>query len=329
MSCLLYRGSKDFQSAASESNRLVLTIGNFDGMHLGHKSLFDEVIQLAKEELARPTLVSFYPHPKLYFERKKFPHSDSQSSFHNNGILTPPRQKLFRASTYEMGALVLLRFSDALANLYPEEFFIKKIFPLGTIAGIVVGGDWHFGKDKSGNVNTLLELSQKYKFKIKIIPDKALNNERISSSLIRKMIAAGDISSANNYLGYTYLLSGKVRRGDQRGRLLGFPTMNLAFKEELLPQFGVYRTSVLIEGEWLPSITNVGIRPTFSGSSPVVETHVLSGYGRENYSRENYGERIDVKFIDRIRAEHRFSNIDELKMQIGKDIQTAKKGHFG
>jgi riboflavin kinase/FMN adenylyltransferase len=313
MKSLLYR------DVTSDSDKIVVTIGNFDGMHLGHKSLFQELVKMAKEEIAVPTLVSFYPHPKFFFAEKR-----GLTLNPEDGFLSSPRQKLAQANAVGIERLVLLHFSDALSQLTPLEFFDQKIMPLGKLRGVVVGRDWCFGRDKAGNIETLAELGKKYNFRVKILEDESVNGQRVSSSLIRNTIAKGDVALASKYLGYNFSLSGHVKKGDQRGRLLGFPTMNLLFKNDLLPSYGVYKTSTIVRGKSLPSITNVGIRPTFSGSKPVVETHILEGF-----SGENYGERVEVAFIDRIRSEKKFANIEELKSQIEKDIAIAKQGHLG
>jgi riboflavin kinase/FMN adenylyltransferase len=308
MNSLLSRGVKP------ETNKIVLTIGNFDGMHLGHLSLFQEVVKLAKEEDAIPTLVTFYPHPKFYFAKQR-----NVTLPPEEGELSSPRQKFSRATQLGILKVVLLRFGQKLSELTPEEFFETQILPIGEIKGIVVGRDWCFGRNKAGTAQTLQDFGVRYGFKVKILEDQAISGERISSSIIRKKISSGDVQSASEFLGYHYSLSGHVKKGDQRGRLIGFPTMNLKFGNELLPAYGVYRTSTIVRGKSLPSITNVGVRPTFAGSKIVVETHVL-----EDYSGENYGERIKVSFIERLRAEKKFSGIEELKAQIEKDIQIAK-----
>lgn len=319
MKSLLFRDAVSNDNLVSDPKRVVVTIGNFDGMHLGHKSLFQELVKLAKEESAVPTLVSFYPHPKFFFAQKRGVILPSEE-----GFISSPRQKLARASAAGIERLVLLHFSQSLSQLTPQEFFDQKILPLGKLCGVVVGRDWCFGRNKAGNINTLAELGSKHDFKVRILEDESIGGQRVSSSLIRSSIAKGDVHLASTYLGYNFSLSGHVKKGDQRGRLLGFPTMNLLFKNDLLPAYGVYRTSTVVRGQSLPSITNVGVRPTFSGSKPVVETHVLEGF-----SGENYGERVEVAFLDRIRDEKKFANIEELKSQIQKDIEIAKQGPFG
>lgn len=319
MKSLLFRDTVSNDRLVSDLNRVVVTIGNFDGMHLGHNRLFQELVKLAEEENAVPTLVSFYPHPKFFFAEKR-----GVKLGNEEGFLSSPRQKLARANAAGIERLVLLHFGQNLSQLSPEEFFDRKILSLGKLSGVVVGRDWCFGRDKGGNISTLADLGQKFNFKVRILEDLSVGGQRVSSSLIRSSISKGDVSLAATYLGYDYSLSGHVKKGDQRGRLLGFPTMNLLFKNDLLPAYGVYRTSTVVRGASLPSITNVGIRPTFSGSRPVVETHILEGF-----SGENYGERVEVAFLDRIREEKKFASIEELKTQIERDIEVAKQGRFG
>ena len=313
MKSLLYRDS------TNDSTRVVVTIGNFDGMHLGHRRIFDELHKLAQEENAKPVLVSFYPHPKFFFAEAKGIVLGPE-----DGFLSSPRQKLARANEAGIERLVLLHFGQSLSELSPQEFFDQKIFSLGKVCGVVVGRDWCFGRNRAGTVETLCEFGIKHGFKVKVLQDQSIDGKRISSSLIRKAISAGDVKMAATYLGYNYSLSGHVKKGDQRGRLLGFPTMNLLFRNDLLPAYGVYKTSTIVRGQSLPSITNVGVRPTFAGSKLVVETHILEGF-----SGENYGERVEVAFLERIRAEKKFANIEELKAQITNDIIASKQGRIG
>jgi riboflavin kinase/FMN adenylyltransferase len=315
MGCLLFRGIESFKSEVS--GRLVVTIGNFDGMHLGHRAIFREVNALAADNNASSVLVSFYPHPRYYFARARGESVDTS-------LLSPPRQKVARAEELGLDALVLIRFSKQLSALSPEEFLKKHVLALGDVKAIVVGRDWHFGKDRAGNAATLKEFGEREGFAVNVVSDESISGKRVSSSGIRQMLKDGDVAHAAENLGYAYTLCGRVQHGDQRGRQLGFPTMNLSFRDELLPAFGVYRTSTLVRGKLLPSISNVGTRPTFSGAKALVETHILEGF-----SGENYGERVEVRFYERIRPEQRFSGIDELRTQIGKDISIARKGHVG
>lgn len=298
----------------SGNNPLIVTVGNFDGMHCGHTALFRAVRETAKIiPNALTVLLTLFPHPKRYFKRKA-----GQPLTLEDGILTGLRVKLERASQEDFSILAVLHFGQALANLEPEEFINQHLLALGNVKVVVVGEDWRFGRDRTGNVEVLKNFTDKRDLAVKVVPEELVDGVRVSSSLIRKLLISGDVNRAAKFLGRPYRLIGRVRHGDKMGRQLGFPTANLVFHKELLPAFGVYKTRVTVEGKSFRSVTNIGIKPTFTDENPIVETYILEGF-----SEEIYGKRLELDLLDYIRPEIRFSSLEELKAQIGKDVEIA------
>jgi riboflavin kinase/FMN adenylyltransferase len=287
---------------------LAVTVGNFDGMHLGHRALFAEVKKLPAEA---QVLLTFHPHPRFFFKRHR-----GEALEPEDRLLTPICRKFQLAAEIGLAAVVSIRFNSTLAALPPTEFIEQNILQLGDVRGIVVGEDWCFGKNRSGNAALLREVSTNRGIELRVVRDQSYDGTRVSSSRIRVLLKDGEIRSANTLLGSPFALSGKVFRGDQRGRQLGFPTANIAPKNALTPRPGVYVTTTDVAGRIWPSITNVGVRPTFQGEELRVETHILDGFNEEIYTK-----RINVYFHDRIREEMKFASVSELKTQIEQDIR--------
>jgi len=305
--CLLYRSAKNLKEELG-SAPLIVTVGNFDGMHRGHESLLAAARALQSEiEGSKSVILTFYPHPRFYFKRQ-------QTEL--DGLLTSIRIKLLRAGQAGISAMVAMRFNADLVALSPEDFIRDKILALGNVQAVVVGQDWCFGKDRAGNAETLREIGARLNFKVRVICDQKDGQDRISSSLIRNLLREGDMERAQSLLGEPYMLTGKVIHGDKRGTKIGFPTANVIFRREQTPKLGVYSTLVTLEGRTYNSITNVGVRPTFQGPRKVVvETHILDGF-----SEQIYGKRVYVEFLRMLRPEMKFASVDELTSQIQRDI---------
>ncbi len=317
MSCLLLRSVTSLRKRLGEAP-LVLTIGNFDGMHCGHRALFKQVRDRSEAiSGSKRVLITFSPHPRQYFA-----HLSGRKLQADEGVLTSVRIKLEQAELEKFDALVVLPFSQRLALLSPEQFLEQQVSGSGSVAAVVIGQDWRFGKERAGSADTIRTFALRKGFLLDVLSDQRESGERISSSRIRKLLAAGDVAEAQSLLGRPYALTDHVRHGDHRGRTIGFPTANLWFHDELLPAFGVYVTRTVVGGETIRSITNVGKRPTVKSlggaDRTIVETHLLDGFGREIY-----GRRIKVEFLERVRPELRFGSLEELKAQIEKDIAKA------
>jgi riboflavin kinase/FMN adenylyltransferase len=295
---------------ATYAHTSVLAIGNFDGIHLGHQAVLRAAVDLAKSRNAVSTALTFDPSPRKVLRPESAPPRLSTNA---------QRMEWFNALGLE--AAVVLPFTLDLARLAPEEFVQQILVRDLQVKIVLVGENFHFGHKQAGNVKLLKELGAKYGFEVVIIPPVEYRSEVVSSTIIRREVAEGDVSHAGRLLGRPFALTGEVVRGTGTGRKFTFPTLNLAAEQELLAARGVYITRTLFDGEKCSrrSVTNIGIRPTFNGSALSVETHLLDFQGSET------PKRIEVRFWKRLREEKKFSGPEELRAQIARDIASANK----
>jgi riboflavin kinase/FMN adenylyltransferase len=324
------RRSPPLSSAAAESRRLatftsseawasryatygyksVLAIGNFDGIHLGHQAILRSAVARAQALGAVSTALTFDPSPRRVLRPESAPLRLSTNS---------QRTDWFNALGVE--AAVVLPFTLDLARLSPEEFVEQILVRDLQVKTVLVGEDFHFGHKQAGNVKLLKELGTKNGFDVAIVPPVQYRGEIVSSTIIRREVADGDVSHAGRLLGRPFALTGQVVSGTGTGRKFTFPTLNLAAEQELLPARGVYVTRTVFDGESCSrrSLTNIGVRPTFNGSVLSVETHLLDFQGI------GAPKRIEVRFWKRLREERKFAGAEELRAQIARDIATATK----
>lgn len=295
---------------------VVATLGNFDGVHLGHQRLIERVLSW-KEKLGetsggrqvKSVVISFFPPP---------------ATFINKSVLlsqiTSVREKYLIFDQYQIDYMCLLRFNAQLAGSSAERFVSDVLLKQLNIAVLVIGDDAGVGQRREGDSGFIAKKFRAAGREAEIVPLLDVNGEKISSRRIRSCLEMGDIKQVNQFLGRPFTLSGRVVMDQRRGAGLGFPTANLYLPGQMLPRFGVYVTTVLLGDRKYPSVTNVGIRPTFSAVVPVVETHIL-----DFKSEQFYGERITVEFHKYIREELKFSNKQGLILQIEQDIQRARQ----
>ena len=305
--------------AGSESVRAadrgsVLTVGNFDGLHLGHQSLLRSVTETARSS-GRPACVyTFDPHPR----RVLFPDRAEH-------LLMTSVQ--LEAGLEAAGVDLLVRepFTREFARLSAEEFLDRIIGSRLAPSRVFVGEAFHFGKGRAGSAETLQQLAPKLGMRVDVIPQVRVGDGDSSSTRVRRAIAEGDVAEAYRCLGRGYAIWGRVVHGDHRGRTLGFPTANLETANELLPAFGVYAATVRSvvndrpEGETRAAVANVGTRPTFEPGRVLTEVHLLDFQG------DLYGQDLEVCFLERIRPEKKFSGPDELRQQIAADSERARQ----
>ena len=288
----------------------VLAIGNFDGIHLGHQAILRAVVQRAEKTKDVATALTFDPSPRRVLRPESAPMRVCTNA-----------QRIEWFGTVGLEAAVVLPFTLDLARLSPEEF-VEQILVRGLhVRAVLVGENFRFGHKQGGDVALLRELGARYGFAVEIIPPIALDGEIVSSTAIRREIAAGDVTHAARLLGRPFVLTGEVVSGTGTGRRFTFPTLNLKPEQELLPGRGVYVTRALLQGETKSrrSVTNVGMRPTFNGASLSVETHLL------DFSGEVTAKRMEVRFWKRLREEKKFTGPEELRAQIAKDISSARR----
>jgi len=287
-----------------------LAIGNFDGIHLGHQAILSASVARAREIKAMATALTFDPFPQKVLRPESAPLRISTTA-----------QRLHCFAALGMDAAVVLPFTHDLAKLSPQEFVDQILVKDLHVRTVFVGENFRFGHKQAGNARLLVELGAQRGFEVVIIPPVIHKREVVSSTIIRREIAEGDVAHAARLLGRPFVLTGKVVSGTGTGRRFTFPTLNLAAEQELLPARGVYVTRTLIEGESRTrrSVTNIGVRPTFNGSALSVETHVLEPLS------EFTPARIEVHFWKRLREEKKFSGPEELRAQIARDIASADK----
>lgn len=304
---------RTLQEASAGLERPVITIGNFDGVHVGHQAIFERVRQLADERGVAGAALTFSPHPVRYFR----PDIDSFR-------LTTDAQKFDLIGQYGLDTAVVLDFDDELSGLTPEQFVAKVIDEGLGAQYVVVGQDFAFGKGRAGSTDDLERLCAERGIETEIAADVCVDGEPVSSTRVRDELAAGHIAEIVRLLGRPYRIVGTVVEGDKRGRKLGFPTANIVPENPLLPPHGVYATSLHVEGmPTLQSITNVGVRPTFGGGDVVVETFVLS-HGTDEVDLDLYGEAVELDFWTFVRPEIEFDGPKELVAQIEQDVAQVR-----
>ena len=289
---------------------LSATIGNFDGMHLGHKAILEKVKKNAKERNLSTLVIFTEPHAAEYFSKI-------------NNTPPPPRiipwrDKLRLISENGIDFCMLLRFDEYLKSMTPEQF-TEKILEELQIKSLTIGDDFKFGKDRKGDYQFLKNWGESMNIEIDKTDTVKVDDQRVSSTRIREALISNNFKNANVMLDWHYSYSGKVVYGNQLGREIGVPTANIWIPKQKLPISGVYAVRCLVDHEKYLGIANMGIRPTVGGTRPVLETHIF------DFEKDIYGRRITVQFIEKIREEVKFDSIDLLKSQIKKDIEEAKK----
>lgn len=284
-------------------SKTVVALGFFDGVHIAHQKIIQSAVNFAKENNLSPIALTFDKSPLEILSPEKV-------SYITDSAKKADLIKKLGADTE------FLALSEKLLSMTPEEF-VKDILVDGFhISHAVCGYNYRFGKNGAGNTDTLYNLGKKYGFTVEICGEVTLHKESVSSSNIRNHIREGNIKSANALLGYNFAIRGTVTEGKRLGKTLGFPTANVFFeKGSVLPLCGVYKTLAVIDNIKSPAITNVGINPTVGGEKMRSETYI------HGFSEDIYGKNITIEFIDFIREERKFANLDELKAQIKKDIE--------
>lgn len=292
-------------------NNCVLTIGAFDGIHIGHRKLLNTVISSSKDIMANSAVITFNPLPYVFLKNISGPYN-----------LISNKEKSNLLSSMGIDILITLGFNKQLSLLSPQEF-VKTILQHIEFNKLIVGYDFTLGKNKTGTFSVLETIGKENGFGVNAIPPLKVNGKIVSSSLIRETLHAGNIKRVNKYLGRVYSVEGVVEKGDGRGHKIGIPTANIEYdKNRLLPKKGVYVTLASVNNNTYPSVTNIGVRPTFYDNnieSPSIETHIL------NFNDNIYNKNIKIDFIEFARNEKKFSNVTTLISQINKDISFAQK----
>jgi riboflavin kinase/FMN adenylyltransferase len=303
---------KIFESIDSftSTKKTVVTIGSFDGVHLGHQKIIASLKAESQKLDAESLILSFLNHPR--------------SVLNNNSdlkLLTTNHEKTALLRKSNLNHLILHPFDNDFANLSAQEFVSEILVKKLNVAKIIVGHDHRFGKNRSAGFDDLKLFGQQYGFKVQQISAQEIDEVSISSTKIRNALVDGNIKLANDFLGYAYSISGNVVAGKQLGRTIGVPTANIAIDnlQKMMPKKGVYVVQSFLDNKTVFGVMNIGNRPTVDGQEQTVEIHFL------DFDKDLYHQKISVSILDRIRDEQKFESLADLKIQISKDIEVARK----
>ena len=298
----VYHDIKDFRKIPNA----IVTIGTFDGVHLGHQAVFKQMVDKARQIGGETVVITFFSHPRIVISP-----NDNRLR-----LITSQEDKIEHLRRSNIDNLIIINFTKEFSHTSSEDFIKDYVVRYIQPAILVIGYDHHFGSNRSGDFDTLSKLGMEFHFAVEKINEQDIEDITISSTKIRSALQQGDIKLANKLLGYSYSTSGIVTHGDSIGRTLGFPTANISIKPEyqLIEKTGVYATIAKVDGKDYPSMTYIGRRPTISNGLPTsTETYIM------DFDGDLYGKEIRVTFVDRVRDEMTFDNLERLKSQIQED----------
>lgn len=294
--------------AFDSSEKTIVTIGTFDGIHIGHKKILKDLIATAKKEGKKSVLLTFFPHPRMVLQKDK-----------TILLLNTLDEKSMLLEKMGLDYLIIHPFSKEFSRLTALDFVRDVLVNKLNTSRLIIGYDHHFGKNREGNIHQLKEYSLLYNFKIEEIPAQDIDDVSVSSTKIRVALKEGNLKTANNYLGYHYMLSGIVVKGKKLGGTIGFPTANIEVKEsyKLIPSTGVYIIKTQINAILFHGIMNIGFNPTVLGKHQTIEAHLF------DFNENLYGKKITVEFVYFLREERKFKSVEELVAQLNIDKENA------
>lgn len=286
------------------TSKTIVTIGTFDGVHIGHQKILEKIVQNAKVLNCESLVLTFFPHPRMVLQ-------DSTTI----KLLNTVDEKSLLLAKIGIDTLIIHPFDKEFSRLSAEEFVTTILVDKFNIHKIIIGHDHRFGRNRTANIDDLIQFGKEYNFEVEQISVEEIDAVAVSSTKIRNAILDGDITLANEYLGYEYFFSGDVVKGKQLGRTIGFPTANIHIKEDykLIPKNGVYIIKSSYEGKTLFGMMNIGTRPTVDGENQTIEVYFFE------FNKEIYNETLTITILKRIRPEIKFNSLDDLKSQIEKD----------
>jgi len=303
---------RDYKNCPEFARKTIIALGNFDGLHLGHKAVINKTIEIAKNNSLPSAVMTFEPHPVQIFRPDTPPLR-----------ITPFRRKVHLVKELGIDFLFPVRFNNSFAKITATDFIEKILVKYLGVQHVVIGYDFIFGHKRSGNALLLKKFSKKHGFGLTQLkaerPEDKNSKDVFSSTIIRNLLKEGKINEAREMLGHDFIIEGRVIKGDDRGKNLGFHTANIKLKDYLRPAFGVYIAEVqTFDGKWHQAILNIGNRPTFKKTDELLEVHIF------DMNENLYGQKLCVKFLKYIRPEIKFANPEELKKQIAEDIKKTK-----
>jgi len=297
----VYRNIEEF----SRLDNAIVTTGTFAGVHYGHQKIISRLEELAKQHNGESVIITFFPHPRLVL----FPEDNDLK------LINTLDEKIELLEKSGIDHLLIIPFTKEFSRLSSLEFIQQILVDKIGTKKLVIGYDHHFGKNREGSFEHLKHYSTEYGFEVEEIPEQDINDVAVSSTKIRNAILEGDVSVANKYLGYNFSLRGLVKKGDQIGRTLGFPTANISLAEsyKIIPADGIYAVNVFIQDRKLQGMLYIGDRPTVQGKSKVIEVNIF------DFSEDVYDQLIKVEFLQYIRGDKYFNSLEELKVALAKD----------
>jgi riboflavin kinase/FMN adenylyltransferase len=297
----IYHNINEFKAL----DKAVVTIGTFDGVHLGHRKIIERLKELADEIGGEAVILTFFPHPRMILN----PGDESLK------LINTIQEKAALLEQLGIDHLIITPFSRDFSNQSPEAYIRDVLVNTIGTKKIVIGYDHRFGKDRAGDFDDLLRLSTNYGYDVVEIPEQDINDVAVSSTLVREALLNGAIELANNFLGYPFYITGKVGRGDQIGRTIGYPTANIMIEEtyKLIPDDGIFSAKVIIRGVSYKGMAYIGSRPTINGITRNIEVNIF------DFDTEIYGEEISMQFFNYVRGDVKFDGLDALKIQLAKD----------
>ncbi len=300
----LFHSINDFRS----TKKTILTLGTFDGVHIGHKKILERITQNTENGKYESLVLTFFPHPRMVLQEK------SEIKLLNT---ISEKSKLLEETGIEN--LVIHPFNESFSRLTAEEFVHSILVDQFHIQKIIIGHDHRFGRNRTANIDDLIAFGKEYGFEVEQISAQEIQDVSVSSTKIRKALDEGNIALANEYLGYSYFLSGEVVKGKQLGRTIGFPTANINIEEDYkkIPKNGVYIVKAIISQKEVFGMMNIGFNPTVNGEKQTIEVHFF------DFDSDIYGQKIEIHLLDYIREEQKFGSVDLLKEQLNHDKITA------
>jgi len=286
----------------------IVTIGTFDGVHIGHKGIIGRLVKTAHAKDCDSLILTFFPHPRMVL-------SNQNDIF----LLNTLEEKIALLKATGLDHLVIHPFDEAFSRLEAEEFVKTILVDRFNVRKIIIGHDHRFGRNRAADINNLKLYGKKYHFEVAQIEAQEVDHVSVSSTKIRKALSEGDVALANSYLGYSYFLTGTVVEGKRLGRTIGYPTANLQIDEpyKMLPKIGVYVVESIINGQAVSGMMNIGTNPTVEGQKVSIEIHYF------DFDADLYGVKLQVSCLYRIRDEHKFASLQLLKEQLSKDKISA------
>ena len=290
------------------TKKTVLTLGTFDGVHIGHNAILDKICKASEKENLESVILTFFPHPRLIV-----------SNNYDIKLLNTMNEKAGLLEKVGIQNFIVHPFDKTFSELSPREFVTQVLIEKLNIQKIIIGHDHKFGKDRAADFNDLINFGKEFGFEVEEISAQQINEVSVSSTKIRNSLLEGNVVLANEYLGYPYVLTGNVVKGNQLGRTINFPTANIEIPEEykLIPKIGVYVVTVDVNNDTVFGMMNIGVKPTLGENKLSIEVHLL------DFDKDIYNQKIQVKVLERLRDEQKFDSFDALKSQLEKDKQNT------